>query len=294
MAAKKTVLLLLVVAVALTSIIMSPAKGGTVPSPFITLRNNTHLLPSDNPFYNTDMEGTLMVFQGDIINWLWMEVHELMIPYGGVIDEHPIVLQHSVDPTFTLNFMFQAEMVDESNVVVGNAYAFEAAEEPPETEPQMGGLIGTHPLNPVPKDFNVYAYGSLYLVGDGTISVEPVEVDIEPDTLNLASNGKWITAYIEVPGFNPSEIDVSSIRLNETFTVDPEAPTTIGDHDSDGVEDLMVKFDRESVLEWLGTQDYGEDTGKSVEVALTITGEVMGVEPSPFECSDTVKVLLKG
>jgi len=119
----------------------------------------------------------------------------------------------------------------------------------------------------------------------------PATVDVDPDTLNLKNNGQWITAYIELPEeYSPTEIDVSSILLNESISVDPEAPTAIGDHDGDSIPDLMVKFERAAVIALLGTHDYGEDTGKSVEVALVITGEAAG---TPFEGVDTIRVLLK-
>ena len=122
--------------------------------------------------------------------------------------------------------------------------------------------------------------------------VIPATVDIDPDTLNLRSNGQWITAYIELPEeYNLSEIDVSTILLNGSISVDPEAPTAIGDYDMDGIADLMVKFDRAAVIALLGTCDYGEETGKSVDVALAITGEATG---TLFEGVDTIRVLLKG
>jgi len=128
------------------------------------------------------------------------------------------------------------------------------------------------------------------------IKLAPVEipstVDIDPDTLNLKSNGQWITAYIELPEeYSVSEIDVFSILLNGSIGVDPEAPMAIGDHDTDSVPDLMAKFERAAVIALLGTHDYGEDTGKSVDVALVITGEAAGM---PFEGVDTIRVLLKG
>jgi len=117
-------------------------------------------------------------------------------------------------------------------------------------------------------------------------------IDIDPETLNLKSNGQWITAYIELPReHSPAEIDVASILLNGSIGVDPEAPTEIGDHDMDGLPDLMVKFQRAAIVEWLGSVDYGEDTGKSLEVTLAITGEVAG---TPFEGIGTIRVLLKG
>jgi len=45
------------------------------------------------------------------------------------------------------------------------------------------------------------------------------------------------------------------------------------------------------VIALLGTVDYGEDTGKWIEVTLLITGEVA---ETPFEGVDTLRVLLKG
>ncbi len=119
----------------------------------------------------------------------------------------------------------------------------------------------------------------------------PATIDIDPDTLNLKNKGEWITAYIELPeGYNVNDINVATILLNETIPVDMEAPVTVGDYDSDSVPDLMVKFDRASIIEWFGAVDYAEDTGRSCLVALRLTGEVSG---TTFEGSDTFNVLRK-
>jgi len=78
-------------------------------------------------------------------------------------------------------------------------------------------------------------------------------IDFEPDTLNLRSPGKVVTAYIELPeGFNVSDIDVSKLKLNDSVPALLK-PITIGDHDEDGIADLMVKFDRQQVIEVLGS-----------------------------------------
>lgn len=76
-------------------------------------------------------------------------------------------------------------------------------------------------------------------------------VDVSPAKLKLGAPlawqniGKWFTCYIELPaGYNPSDIDISSIVLNGALGVDPGAPTSIGDHDGDGIPDLMIKFKR--------------------------------------------------
>lgn len=104
-------------------------------------------------------------------------------------------------------------------------------------------------------------------------------VDIDPDTLNLRSKGRWVTAYIQLPEeYSVIDIDVSGIRLNDAISVDPEAPTGVQDHDGDGVPDLKVKFDRAEMIASLIT---GVAT-------LKITGNVDG---TPFEGCDTIRVL---
>jgi len=109
-------------------------------------------------------------------------------------------------------------------------------------------------------------------------------VDIHPQALNLKSKGKWITCYIELPeGYNVSDIYVSSILLNSTIPVDIEAPTTIGDYDNDTIPDLMVKFNRTLVIEYVISKGitYGNAT-------LTLTGQLYN--STSFEGSDTIKV----
>jgi len=71
--------------------------------------------------------------------------------------------------------------------------------------------------------------------------------ELEPPSLNVKSKGQYVTAYIELPaGFHPSSIDVGQIMLNQAISA-LAAPTAIGDHDADGILDLMVKFDRAAV-----------------------------------------------
>ena len=115
-------------------------------------------------------------------------------------------------------------------------------------------------------------------------------IDIDPDTLNLKSEGKWITAYIQLPeGYNPEDIDATTILLNETIqpVLDPKyefvtnSSEYLVDHNGDGILERMVKFDKAEVKALLSV---GEAT-------LTITGEVNG---TPFEGTDTIKVLLRG
>lgn len=116
---------------------------------------------------------------------------------------------------------------------------------------------------------------------DGWKKIEAT-VDIEPDTLNLNSKGKWITCYIELEeSYDVADIDVSTIKLNDE--VDAELkPTGLGDYDDDGITDLMVKFDRTSVQELLEVGD---------EVEIVITGEL--TDGTSFEGTDTIRVIDK-
>ena len=56
-------------------------------------------------------------------------------------------------------------------------------------------------------------------------------VDIDPDTLNLKSKGKWITAYIELPsGYDVADIDVATVMLDDTVPAESR-PSQLGDRD---------------------------------------------------------------
>jgi hypothetical protein len=104
-------------------------------------------------------------------------------------------------------------------------------------------------------------------------------LDINPDTLNLKSEGRWITAYIELPeGFAPGDVAVSSILLNNQVPASLQ-PVETGDCDNDGVPELMVKFDRQAVQEILPEGD---------GVELTVTGKVAGLD---FTATDSVSVI---
>jgi hypothetical protein len=114
-------------------------------------------------------------------------------------------------------------------------------------------------------------------------------INIDPDTLNLRSRGKWITAYIELPeGYDVADIDVSSIFLNETIPADPSAPITVGDHDHDGIPDLMVKFSRAEVISLILANVNIE--GRFTPITLTMTGNLY--DGMQFQGSDIIKTIM--
>ena len=91
-----------------------------------------------------------------------------------------------------------------------------------------------------------------------------------------------LIALIEFPeGYAAENIDVSTVTLEGTIPAE-SSPTQVGDHDDDGIPDLMVKFDRQALVGYLG--------GATGEVTLTLTGDVDG---KPFEGRDTITVIGK-
>jgi hypothetical protein len=113
-------------------------------------------------------------------------------------------------------------------------------------------------------------------------------VDIDPNTLNLKSRGQWITGYIEfAEEYDVNDIDVSTLMLNGTLSVAPY-PTEIGDHDGDGLFDLMVKFNRTEVSQYI-CDVQGIQHGS---VTLTVKGELS--DGTTVEGSDTIRVRMPG
>jgi hypothetical protein len=128
---------------------------------------------------------------------------------------------------------------------------------------------------------------------DGTIDNTEIltelqaTIDIDPDTINLGSKGKYITAYIQLPvGYDVNSIDIASIQIvivqgnKLDMPIGTVGPHEIGDHNNDGISDLMVKFDRKSLTDIL----------KEGSAEIELIGELDGTY---FSGTDTVKVLKK-
>lgn len=113
------------------------------------------------------------------------------------------------------------------------------------------------------------------------IQIIPAVIDINPDTLNLNSKIKWVTAYIELPeGYDVTDIDVSTVNL---WYEGKNVPTEWGDI-KDGA--LMVKFDGEAVQDLF--------PGPVDAATLTITGKIFynGVYVD-LEGNDTIRIIEK-
>ncbi|MCX5649044.1 MAG: hypothetical protein NTX40_08120 [Planctomycetota bacterium] len=112
---------------------------------------------------------------------------------------------------------------------------------------------------------------------DLNLTPAPATVDIDPNTLDLKSQGKWITAYITLPeGYDVGDIDISTVQLDGIIAA------AWGDDCEDDA--LMVKFDREAVIAHLK----GEGLTLPTNVTLKVTG---GIGDLLFEGSDTIRVI---
>ncbi len=117
--------------------------------------------------------------------------------------------------------------------------------------------------------------------------------DIAPDTLNVKSEGRWITAYIEFPqGYDVNNIDVSTVLLNGTIPAETQ-PTGIGDKDTDGIPDLMLKFSRAEVIQYVldNVAFAAPEKSKPLTYAvdLTITGSLY--DGTTLEGTNTIRIL---
>jgi len=67
--------------------------------------------------------------------------------------------------------------------------------------------------------------------------------------------------------------------------MDKPLQSVIGDYDDDSISDLMVKFDRQALIQYLKTKGIAD-----AEVTLAITGEANGIS---FETTGTIKIVSK-
>jgi len=152
--------------------------------------------------------------------------------------------------------------------------------------------IGDTPYVIDENNVDHYPLMTPYAITPPVPSVINAIVDVNPKALNLRSKGKWITAYIELPeGYNVSDIDVSTIMLNDTISAEPK-PIAVGNHDEDGILDLMIKFDRANVISYIlanvnKTKLFDE---RFIAVTLTITGYLN--DGTLFQGTTTIRVLM--
>jgi len=108
-----------------------------------------------------------------------------------------------------------------------------------------------------------------------------VTVSIHPRTLNLKSQGRWVTVYITfLDGCNVSDIDVSTLKLNDTICAKTQ-PINVGNNT------LMVKFSRATVESYI--QNATTLDCRFTKVALTVSGKLK--DGTIFAGSDYITVI---
>jgi hypothetical protein len=126
-----------------------------------------------------------------------------------------------------------------------------------------------------------------------TTHILETTIDIDPDVLNLKSHGRWVTCYIELPGgYSVADIDNNTVAITtiDSTPIDSlyrEGPTNIGDHNNNGIPDLMVKFDRQDLIDILEMM-----IEPPADVELTVGGELS--DGPLFEGSDVIRVIRPG
>ncbi|MEM1551149.1 MAG: cohesin domain-containing protein [Candidatus Bathyarchaeia archaeon] len=113
-------------------------------------------------------------------------------------------------------------------------------------------------------------------------------IDFVPPVINLEIKKNWLACYLELPeGYSVSDIDLNSIRLNETLQIVATAPVEIGDYDGNLIQDLKVHFNKTAVSQMVKAKGI-----KMGNVTLSVTGLLN--DGTPFEGSQLIKVKMTG
>lgn len=127
-------------------------------------------------------------------------------------------------------------------------------------------------------DFDGDGTFELTITAGSTFIFVPAAIDIDPDTLNLKSKIKWVTAYIELPeDYDVTNIDVSTVNL---WYEGNNVPAEWGDIQDDT---LMVKFNGKAVQDLF--------TGPVDSATVAVAGELQ--DGTPFGGNDTIRVIKK-
>jgi parallel beta-helix repeat protein len=103
----------------------------------------------------------------------------------------------------------------------------------------------------------------------------------DSEVLNLDAKGQWLNFYVELPeGYAVDSINISSLSLNDSVMADPMFKS-VGDHDQNGIPDLLVCFNRTMVQQFILCS--GVTTGN---VTLSLHGRLD--DDSLFESSCTL------
>jgi hypothetical protein len=100
-------------------------------------------------------------------------------------------------------------------------------------------------------------------------------VELKPETLNLASSGKWITCTIALPGiYDVGDIDAATVLLDGQIAPAWSKPDRLA-------QKFLLKFDRSQTQKVL--------TNAKSPASLTVSGTLK--DGTDFEGTDTIRLL---
>jgi len=222
---------------------------------------------------------------------LWFELHSPAVIYitapdgshagydsstGELVADFPIAISDSGDEPFRLFILQPLEGEYLLNVVGTGAGSYTLSMHVLNSDGIAGpDLTFTNTI----KEGEIHIYG-LMLSGSGDIAIEriPAKVRIEPETLNLASQGTF-NAFIQLPeGYDVADIDASTV-------VCEGAPAIKGMISEKDKGTYTAKFNRQDLV----------DVSIGDAVTLRVTGKVLyNGSPLDFEGSDTIRVVDEG
>ncbi len=155
------------------------------------------------------------------------------------------------------------------------------------------GTTTTGTLNPIHKYSNKGNYTVKLTVTDNSgenstdtllVSVKPISVNlvIDPDTINMKSNGKWVTAYITLPSsYSANNIDVNSIKLSYGNKSVSASKYKV----KNGI--LVVKFEKDKIKNLF--------SNSITNATVSVTGKILSNDQYlEFEGSDDVTIKQNG
>jgi len=144
-------------------------------------------------------------------------------------------------------------------------------------------------LDSAVQSITVFGAEALNIAQMGPLpSVVASRIDAVPTTLNLLRPGSWIQVYVEAPeGFDLSRVNISSVMLDQTIPADQSVATILGDYDGDLLQDLLIKFNRSMVSNFIISS--GVTTGN---VAISMTYRLY--DGTKFKGTGIVRVRMPG
>jgi len=162
-----------------------------------------------------------------------------------------------------------------TGVALVNLYAYDVIYHPTGGHFDRGWIEGKYVVDDIPFSFDLNHLDTFSHIN---VIPEPVdaEIDIKPETLNLASKGKWISCKIWLPeGYNVNDIDPDTILIERRFKAEWK-------WFNEEQQVVMIKFKRSKLDTILEPGDIG----------LTVTCQLL--DGTYFEGTDTIKVIDKG